>query len=122
QHLAFLCLDRNELREARAYCAAALRIQREVWRKQEFASALDFCAEIACRDRNFTRAACLLGAAATERNRYGLEITQRRPQAAEAMRDAAQAEIGAPAFESHWERGAAMTLEQALDFALDALL
>jgi non-specific serine/threonine protein kinase len=118
QHLAFVCLDMGEIKEARAYCEAALHLQREVWRKQEFIMALDFCAEIACQDQDFTRAACLWGASTTIRTRYGLLIPRGRPKSLEQWQAQARTAIGEKAFAHAWDRGKVMTLENALHYVL----
>jgi hypothetical protein len=121
QHLGWVSLYLNEVQEALAYCEASLHIQRTVWRKQEFATSLVLLAEIAFRQQDFRRAACLLGAGERLLKRFSLDHYIGMRELLETMISSTQVTLGSEEYETHWDRGAAMTLEEALDFALQRI-
>ena len=78
--------------------------------------------KFACRaiaENHARRAACLLGAAEAIRNAVGLGTLHYDQGEYEATRQAAQDGMNEADFGQAWERGAEMTAEQAVEFALD---
>ncbi len=118
QSLAWSCYYLGEFTDALAYCEASLSIQREVWRKQEFATSLTLLADIAYHHQEFRRMVSLSAAADNFARRYGLDITSGRREPLEPMLAMAQESLGTALFSRSWEKGASMTLEEALAFAL----
>jgi predicted ATPase/class 3 adenylate cyclase len=96
--------------ESLALCAAAPN-----WVTEE---CLVGIAEIACTERRYERAACLFGAGDGLHQALGVRRSP-RPQVRYDERVAAtRAGLGDAAFAKQWSEGRAMTLEQAIEYAL----
>jgi tetratricopeptide (TPR) repeat protein len=75
-------------------------------------------AEIACTDRRFEKAACLFGAGDALREALGVRRSPRIQIRYDERVAATRAGLGDAAFAAKWAEGRAMTLEQAIEYAL----
>jgi predicted ATPase/class 3 adenylate cyclase len=97
-----------------------------------FAESLDLCcapnwvteecligmAEIACAERRYVRAACLFGVGDALREALGVRRSPRAQVRYDERVAATRAGLGDAAFAEQWAEGRAMTLEQAIEYAL----
>ena len=104
--------------QATALCAEGLALFRDIGDKRDLPSCLETLAAVASSQGQPERAARLLGAAETVREAGGFAL----PPAHRAEHDrsvaAVRARLGEEAFASAWAAGRAMTLEEAVDYAL----
>jgi non-specific serine/threonine protein kinase len=103
---------------ARAYFEESLTIQREIGDRSGISFSLEAFASLAARESRSERAAALLAGAEALREEIGVPIApHEREQRDRDLSEARQA-LGEEAFTSAWERGRAMTMEQAIEYAL----
>ena len=103
---------------ARGYHEESLTIRREIGDRQGIAKSLEAFAGLAADQENPERAARLWGAAEALREEIGSPLAPNDREAYE--REVAQARqvLGEAAFAAAWEEGRAMTMEQAVEYAL----
>jgi predicted ATPase/DNA-binding SARP family transcriptional activator len=118
QHLGWVSLCLGDVDAARSQIQASLRLQKQVGRKLELVMALDCLGDLAHLEQQWERAACLWGAAEALRQAHDLWPTPGRPGRLEERVAEARQNLGAGAFARAWDRGQAMSMEQALDYAL----
>jgi predicted ATPase/class 3 adenylate cyclase/DNA-binding CsgD family transcriptional regulator len=119
--LATLHLDHDAEPIARANLRESLQISRQLHEKVDVAFVLESCARLAAARSEPRRALELAGAAAAVRERVGaLAAPPWRAMMELSLQPARQA-LGAGAAESAWVDGGALTLDQALDQALEWL-
>ncbi len=108
----------GDLAGARAFCAQSLTLARRLGKTTDITYALEECAALAMAGNAPSRAACLAGAAQSAREGISaiLPPKQRRTHE-QTMADAREA-LGEEAFSDAWDAGRAMTLEQAVEYAL----
>jgi tetratricopeptide (TPR) repeat protein len=120
---ALLCLGRVAHREgdygqARALIRQSLHLWHQIGSRKELPEPLEAFAELLALQNELKRAVCLYGAAHAWREQLHLvrPPIQREPYQAgiEALRGA----LGEEAFSNAWEAGTAMTLEEAIQYAL----
>ncbi|MDQ0379790.1 ATP-binding protein [Amycolatopsis thermophila] len=112
---------RGDLRRAERLQRDAIRLREPAGDHSGIALSLETLAWCAAADRRFTRAARLLGAAATAWRLSGagrIEPALQQVSETEAALPAREA-LGRAAFEQEHARGAAMSFEKAVAFALD---
>jgi hypothetical protein len=86
--------------------------------KQLIADCLEGLAALASQQDQARRAASLFGATHALRRSIGAPSDYDDPGALRDQRDAAREELGEEAFGAAWAEGEAMTLEEAVAFAL----
>jgi tetratricopeptide (TPR) repeat protein len=118
QHLGWVCLRIGRWEEARAFCEESLRLQKVLWVKQELATALECLADIAAMERQWERAACLYGAAEVLIRTHQLTSAEGRTETTQEKVPTLRAALGELAFARAWAKGEAMTIEQAVEYAL----
>jgi len=96
--------------ESLALCAAAPN-----WVTQE---CLVGIADIACTERQYERAACLFGAGDALREALGVRRSPRIQNRYDERVAATRAGLGDAAFAARWAEGRAMTVVQAIEYAL----
>src|SRR5262249_32647730 len=103
---------------ARTLFEQSLAIQRELGEKRSIAIVLEALASVNVRDNKPEPAPRLWAATAQLREEIGSPRTPK--EQAEYDRDVAAAHraLGEAAFSAAWEEGRAMTLEQAIEYAL----
>jgi predicted ATPase/DNA-binding SARP family transcriptional activator len=119
QHLGWVNLWLDNWEKTRTCTEASLHMQKAAWRRQEFSTALECLAEVACREEKWARAACLWGAVDTFQKTYNLVAAEGRKEPLEKSVAVARARLGEEAFAHAWKEGKAMTLETALHYALN---
>ena len=119
--LALLAREQGDNTAARSLLAESLRIQWEFGNQSRIGSSLEAVAALKASEGEFEQAACLWGAAEAlrevrravlppdERSRYEQDVA------------AARAQLDEERFNAAWERGKAMTLEEAVAYALEAI-
>lgn len=107
--------------EARPLLQESLRLFRDLGTKRDMPYLLESFAELALAEAHPTRTAILLGAAEAVRQALASPLPPNFQPDVQRVRDAAEAALKdeVEAFPSSWARGAAMTLDQAVAFALE---
>jgi predicted ATPase/DNA-binding SARP family transcriptional activator len=95
---------------ARSLTEEILLLQRELGDRRGIANYLEMLALLACKQNRSQRSARLWGAVAVMYEALGLPLSEGEEQVRESL--------GEAAFSAAFEEGRAMTLEQALDYAL----
>jgi predicted ATPase/DNA-binding SARP family transcriptional activator len=100
--------------------AESLKIWRELGVKGGIAEDLDWMAMVASAQNQAERAAVLFAAAAALRESVGVALSRFSHDEHDARLAAARAALGDKAFAAAWAKGRALTLEQAVAYALEA--
>jgi predicted ATPase/class 3 adenylate cyclase len=117
-NLGFSALDQGDSHRAAAYFTDAMRWTRELADPFLFAQLFWAFGYIASIQERYQRAARLLAVAEASREKIGYQRTPlRRVQYARSVA-ATRAAFGEAAFAAAWAEGQAMTLEQAIEYAL----
>jgi predicted ATPase len=98
--------------------AESLKIWRELGVKGGIAEDLDWMATVASAQNQAERAAALFAAAAALRESIGVGLSRFYHDEHDARLAAARAALGDKAFSTAWAKGRALTLEQAVAYAL----
>jgi predicted ATPase/class 3 adenylate cyclase len=103
---------------ARALQEESLKLARELGNKMGIATCLDSFASLNNQEQQAARAARLRGAATSLREAIGAPRTPTDQERFDREIAEARAALGESAFSAAWEAGRAMTLEQAVEYAL----
>ena len=117
--LGFLALSRNDLDRAEDLCVVALRELRELAHIPGVVFALDILAGVAAVRGEIRRAARLWGAATGSREATGVPWLPDEREMIEPHIDTARTRLDEPYWKEEWEEGRAMTLEDAIAYALE---
>ncbi|HLV80300.1 MAG TPA: tetratricopeptide repeat protein, partial [Chthonomonadaceae bacterium] len=117
-NLGSLAQQRGDFKAARDLYAESLSIRREIGDKRDIAYSLEALAEITARQEQAEVAARLWAAAKALREAIGSSLPPKDTVACDRLVAEAQTVLGEPAFSAAWEQGQAMTLEQAIAYAL----
>ena len=96
-------------------------MRHELGNKQGVAQCLLGLAEVACDQDLAERAITLLGAAQSLLDATGVRLGGWDKARFEGTLAAARAQVGEAAFEAEWTEGQAMTVDQAIEYALQGL-
>jgi DNA-binding CsgD family transcriptional regulator len=115
---AFACLGQGDDRRAEALCRESLALTQQP--RVLNAAALQLCASAALAGSRGlpARSARLWGAAQSLRESIGATLSPVEQRVYEPYIDAARARIDESAWEESWAEGEAMTLEEAVSYAL----
>jgi hypothetical protein len=116
--LGRVAYEQGDDAQARSLQEEGLILVRELGNKQGIAESLESFAHPAARGRAWERAARLWGAAAALRDAISIPVEPNRREVWERDLGAARAALGEEAFAAAWAQGGAMTLEQAIAYAL----
>ena len=117
-NLADIACTQGDITAARVLYQEGLTISRALADKRQIAYALEGFAAVSAGLCDGLRAACLWGAAARLREEIGLPLPiKERPRFDERIATS-RATAGGAAFDDAWHEGRALTLEQAIDLAL----
>jgi tetratricopeptide (TPR) repeat protein len=118
QNLGRIAFDLGDYARARALFCDSLRIRRELGLQRGFAYSFEFIADVNEIEKHYERAVQLLSAAETLRVRLGAPVEQLNQTANHEALMRLRAQLGEVVFELEWAKGAAMTLEQVIAYAL----
>jgi predicted ATPase/DNA-binding SARP family transcriptional activator len=118
--LALVALDEHENDRARRLLHESIELLRKNGHHYRAAKLLDLSARLAADEQRSRRAVCLFASANACRESHGAELFEGevRPDPAPYIGQLRSA-LGKAAFGEAWTQGRAMTLDQALDYALD---
>jgi hypothetical protein len=120
--LGWLALCAGDLGSARAFYAESLKLVQELGHRLEVPACLEGLAAVAYGNEDARgdgeRSARLLGAAHALREAMGLPVPPDRRPGTERCLEAVRAALGGAAFASAWADGQAMSLEDAIAYAL----
>jgi predicted ATPase/DNA-binding SARP family transcriptional activator len=116
--LGVAALGRGDAAEAEIFLEQGLTLQLETDDRPGIAATLEQAAALHA-PTDAERAACLYGAASVLREMVGTHPLQPAPHGGEETIARVAALLDQEAFTDAWSRGRAMTLEQAVDFALE---
>ncbi len=114
--MADLSLLRNAYGAAHAYLASAARLFQELGERQSVVICMQKLAQIACAQRQWEKAACLLGYSDHQMAVNGWVISQASQSRVGVWRAKAREALGT-LFEGTWKEGAVMTPSEAFHFA-----
>lgn len=112
--------EQEDYATARDLCGIGLSISREIGDKQGIGCALLEIADISARQEQIERAARLWAAAETLREAMGASLPPYMQAGYQRKVAAARDSLGETPFESAWEQGRTLTVEEAIDYALKA--
>jgi predicted ATPase/DNA-binding winged helix-turn-helix (wHTH) protein/Tfp pilus assembly protein PilF len=118
-NLAEVTRTQGDISSARVLYQEGLTISRDVGDKRQIAYALEGFAAMAADLGNCLRAACLWGAAARLREEIGLPLPIKERSRFDERIATSRATAGGAAFDHAWQQGRALTLEQAIELALE---
>ena len=131
-NFGWIALRRADLEQAMTMLEESLTLRREIGDRGGIAWCLEKFAEVALmqgqqessppRSEEFRRAARLFGAAGALRAPIGSVIDLVDQPEYESQLAILRAQLDGATFEAEWEGGSAMTLEQAIEYALEAAL
>jgi predicted ATPase/transcriptional regulator with XRE-family HTH domain len=116
-HLSEFAVKRGELAQAEAFLSEAFRLHAVSRRVEESIKAIEQLADVARHQRLYAVVVRLLGFAVPARAAADFGNSAERDAELSAMLTAAREALDATCFDAAWNDGAAMTLEQAIDYA-----
>jgi tetratricopeptide (TPR) repeat protein len=117
--LAWIAVRRGDHRLARTYFEQILPIFRDLKDKRNMAWVLSWFGRVAGYEGNYLRAARLLGAAKVLCEAHSVSWLRGEKEDVALQVAATRTALGEQAFAAAWEEGRAITLEQAVAFALE---
>ena len=117
--LGWLEFERGNYREASRLLREGLVLAHELGRKQYIVAWIEGLAAVATAEGEAQRAARLFGAAAALRDTARIAVAPDARGRREQYLNAARAQLDAESFPTAWAEGQAMTLEQAIAYALE---
>ena len=120
RHLGMDHLRRGDYGQAADYYNQSLGMWKETRFKWVAVEVLNGLGDIACAEQYYERAARLFGAASQLRDMLGLRPVPPDQEYHDQHTATTRARLGESAFAAAWAEGRAMTLEQAIDYALAA--
>ncbi|MBI1742495.1 tetratricopeptide repeat protein [Candidatus Acetothermia bacterium] len=118
-HLGNLAVNLDDLHRALALFKEGLVVSNEISYKPGIISGIKGIATVASRHGNIIRAARLLGAAEALREAIGIVIVPDERIMGEQTLAIGRSALGEETFAKAWAQGLAMTLEQAIAYALE---
>jgi len=118
-NLGALAARRCEYGKARAYYEQSLTIRRKLGDRMDIAHSLEGLGTLATVCGESTRAAILLGAATSLRTEIKAPTSPAKQQKLNTAISKTRSELGESVFSREWEKGRAMSLDQAIDYALN---
>jgi predicted ATPase len=116
--LGHLAREQRDFRQARAFYVESLLLRKEAGDTNALLVALEDFAELAAAEGQWSRMTRLLGAALARREAAGKPLEPSWRAECDQLILAARGALTEEAFAAAWAEGQAMTLEQALDYAL----
>ena len=120
QGLGMIARRQGDLRRSRELLEEALRVAWEKGARLEIARCLESLAGLACAGNQPERAARLFSAVETLRQAMGAHLPRDIHDGCDRDLAAARAQLDEEAFTAAWTAGRALTLEQAVAYALEA--
>jgi non-specific serine/threonine protein kinase len=119
-YLGMVAYFQNHDASAHSMLAESLTMNRGLGNKSDILSCLEAFAGLACKKDNWTKAARLYGASIQLQTQVGVSLTRSPGEQAEFDRKTATArqKLGEEPFFKAWAEGWAMSLEQAVEYAL----
>ena len=118
---AVLALFRNDPDRAEKLSAETIRIMQERAQMSRVDDSLDILAGAAASRGEIRRAAQIWGATAGFRGATGVNPGRDERELIGPHKAAARARLDKAAWNQEWERGRSLTLDQAVDYALDGV-
>ena len=116
-----LALVRNDLDRAEQLCVEATRVAQSIFQAPDVIYALDILGGVASSRGEIRKAARLWGAAAGYREATGYPWPPEERTMIEPYIEAARTLLEEAAWREAWEKGKSMTLDQAVDYALEGV-
>ncbi|MCW3051598.1 MAG: hypothetical protein JWN14_768, partial [Chthonomonadales bacterium] len=117
-NLAMVASHQDDYVSARTYLEESLTLLREIGDRTSIVAALAGFADIALKERGANRAAVLWAAAETLRQQLGAPMPPNEREGYDRNIAQVHQALDEEAFSAAWAIGTAMTLEQAMDYAL----
>jgi Tfp pilus assembly protein PilF len=117
-NLGLVASDLGDFATARTFYAQSLLIRVELGNKRSLSNSLEDFATLACVQDQASRAARVWGAAEAFREEAGAPLSPMARVRYDRRVAQARAALSEDAFASAWSEGRALTLEQAIEYAL----
>ncbi len=117
--LGYLAYRQGDFREAHSLLMESLSMFRAMTYPFGILRTLDRLAGLAVAQGQMARAVRLLGAVKALLDVSGVEVAVSEQKENESYETSARSVLGLKAFTEEWEAGQAMTLEQAIEYALE---
>ena len=118
-NLGNVAAKQGEHESARSYYIDSLNIRMAIGDKRAIAGSLVAIAQLEAIENNPFRAAALWGAAETLRDKIASPLPPNEREEYDRNVNAARLSAGVGTFTKTWDEGRAMTIEQAVEFALN---
>ena len=118
-NLGNVAREQEDYASARILCAQSLMLRRELEDKSGFVSCLEAFASLATKEAQEERCTRLWGAAAALRETIGSPQSPVERKKHEREMTAVRQTLNEDAFAVAWAQGHAMTMEQAIEYALE---
>ena len=119
ENIGRLALEQDDPPRALALFRESLTFSRDVGDRLAMPLTLEGFASVAAAERDLQRAVRLWGAAEALRDSVGLPMPPHRRRRHSAAITAARTALGDKAFETAWAAGRALSVDEAVSFALD---
>ena len=116
--LAELAARQGESGQARRYYAQSLAIRQELGDRRNIADSLEALGILAAGCKDSAQAARLLGAANSLREQINAPPPPAKQEKLDRVLSSTRSALGERAFAKDWDEGRAMSMEQAIDYAL----
>jgi non-specific serine/threonine protein kinase len=118
-NLGNVALGQGDFPSVHALCGESLAMRRDLSDRRGIAESLESLAAVSVKERNVARAARLWAAADRLREEIGSPLPGHELDAHRQALASAETELGAAEFAEALQAGRAMTMERAIDFALE---
>lgn len=117
-NLGLVALAQGNVDQAEQLLRETIRLRKVVSNKSHLARSIESLASVAAARRQFTRAACLLGAGDGLRSEIGAPLPPKDHADLLNTINHVQGRLEPAEFDAAWETGATMTSDEAIEFAL----
>lgn len=118
QGLGATASQQGDYRSAQALYRESLTLRQDLGDQPGMVESLDSLASLALKENERERAVCLWGVRSALAERIGSVLLPQKHEALEEILHALRGSLGEGAFQSLWQEGCTMTMEQALAYAL----
>lgn len=117
-NLGQLAARQGEYAQAHSYHAESLAVRKKLGDRMHIADSLEAFGVLAAGNRKPNRAARLLGAARSLRKEINAPVSPAKQEKIDLAISRTRSELGQGAFTKEWDKGQAVSLDQAIDYAL----
>jgi len=117
-NLGELAIRQGQYNQAHTHHSQSLVIRQKLGDRIDIADSLEGLAALATTQKELVRAARLLGAARSLREEINVPTSPAKQKKLETAISHTRPAMGEKAFAKEWDKGRALTLDEAIDYAL----